>query len=57
MTINLTEWLPFFFLPHNTTSTTNSNTECTNSPSLTVSSFTSACDLEIHLCMKVAVLR
>lgn len=57
MTINLTEWLPYFFLPHNTTSTTNSNTECTNSPSLTVSSFTSACDLEIHLCMKVAVLR
>lgn len=56
MTINLTEWLPYF-LPHNTTSTTNSNTECTNSPSLTVSSFTSACDLEIHLCMKVAVLR
>lgn len=37
MTINLTEWLPYFFLPHNTTSTTNSNTECTNSPSLTVS--------------------
>lgn len=36
MTINLTEWLPYF-LPHNTTSITNSNTECTNSPSLTVS--------------------